>query len=162
MHTGSHGTADPAACRATLAGGIDSGACVNTGGDYNLDGIANDRPNSTVTNFDPSHDQWANGWGNAGTLFSTPCLGCVGNLGRNTFVGPSFVSWETSVFKNFKITERVNLQFRAEAFNVLNHTNFQLPGAGGATNMRRNSASFGEAGGTFNPRNLQFGLKLSF
>jgi outer membrane receptor protein involved in Fe transport len=143
-------------------GGIDSGACVNTGGDYNLDGIANDRPNSTVTNFDPSHDQWANGWGNAGTLFSTPCLGCVGNLGRNTFVGPSFVSWETSVFKNFKITERVNLQFRAEAFNVLNHTNFQLPGAGGATNMRRNSASFGEAGGTFNPRNLQFGLKLRF
>jgi len=147
---------------ACSAADVSSGNCTNVGGDYNLDGVANDRPNSTVTNFSPSHDQWANGWGNANELFSTPCLGCVGNLGRNTFVGPSFVSWETSVFKNIKITERVNLQFRAEAFNVLNHTNFQLPGAGGATNMRRNSGSFGQAGGTFNPRNLQFGLKLRF
>ena len=45
------------------------------------------------------------------------------------FVGPSYVSWETSLFKNIKITERVKMEFRAEAFNVLNHTNFQLPGA---------------------------------
>jgi len=45
---------------------------------------------------------------------------------------------------------------------VLNHTNFQLPGAGGATNMRTNSGSFGQSGGTFNPRNLQFGMKISF
>jgi len=89
-------------------------------------------------------------------------LACVGNLGRNTFVGPSFVSWETSLFKNIKVTERVNLQLRAEAFNVLNHTNFQLPGAGGSTNMRTNSSSFGQSGGTFNPRNMQFGLKVSF
>ena len=83
-------------------------------------------------------------------------------MGRNTFVGPSYVSWETSLFKNIKITEKVNMQFRAEAFNVLNHTNFQLPGAGGATNNRTNSGSFGQAGGTFNPRNLQFGLKIRF
>ena len=95
-------------------------------------------------------------------MFSVPCLGCNGNLGRNTFVGPSFVSWETSLFKNIKITERVNMEFRAEAFNVLNHTNFQLPGAGGATNMRTNSDSFGQSSGTFNPRNLQFGLKIAF
>ncbi len=158
-------------------GQIDSGACVNVGGDFNLDGVRNDRPNVAAKNFSPSHDQWANGWGSdyryspspdnpimssANGFFSAPCLGCVGNMGRNTFVGPSFVSFETSVFKNIKITERVNMQFRAEAFNVLNHTNFQLPGAGGATNNRTNSGSFGQAGGTFNPRNLQFGLKISF
>ena len=70
-------------------------------------------------------------------------------------------SWETSLFKTIRITERVKMEFRAEAFNVLNHTNFQLPGAG-ATNNRTNSGSFGQAGGTFNPRNLQFGLKLAF
>jgi len=83
-------------------------------------------------------------------------------IGRNSFVGPSFASWETSLFKKIKITERVNAEFRAEAFNVLNHTNFQLPGAGGATNMRTNSGTFGKSGGAFNPRNLQFGLKVSF
>ena len=142
--------------------GIDAGLCINTGGDYNLDGQKNDRPNSTVTNFNPSSAQWADGWGNAGTLFSAPCLGCVGNLGRNTFVGPAFTSFDTSLFKNLKITERVAMQFRAEAFNVFNHTNFQLPGAGGATNNQINRASFGQAGGTFNPRQMQFGVKISF
>jgi hypothetical protein len=145
-----------------VAADIAAGNCFNVGGDYNLDGVANDRPNSIVRNFNPSHSQWADGWGNVGTLFSAPCFGCVSNLGRNTFVGPSYVSWETSLFKNIKITERVNMQFRAEAFNVLNHTNFQLPGAGGATNNRINSDSFGQAGGVFNPRNLQFGLKIQF
>ena len=151
---------------------INAGDCRNTGGDYNLDGVRNDRPNVAAKNFNPGHDGWANGWGSDYTFkgngsspngfFSSPCLGCVGNMGRNTFVGPSFTSWETSLFKNIKITERVNMQFRAEAFNILNHTNFQLPGAGGATNMRTNSGSFGQAGGTFNPRNLQFGLKIRF
>jgi len=156
---------------------IDSKVCVNAGGDYNLDGIRNDRPNASSNHFTPSHDQWANGWGSgfqlapntddasslssANGLFSVPCLGCNGNLARNSFVGPSYISWETSLFKTIRITERVKMEFRAEAFNVLNHTNFQLPGAG-ATNNRTNSGSFGQAGGTFNPRNLQFGLKLAF
>jgi hypothetical protein len=150
---------------------INNGNCFNTGGDFNLDGVRNDRPNVKANNFDPGHDGWANGWGSgfqftggssANGFFSSPCLACVGSEGRNTFVGPSYVTWDTSLFKNIKITERVNMQFRAEAFNIMNHTNFQLPGAGGATNNRTNSGSFGQAGGTFNPRNLQFGLKLSF
>jgi hypothetical protein len=51
------------------------------------------------------------------------------------------------------------LQFRAEAFNVFNHTNFQL---GEADIANLNNPQFGQAGGTFNPRQLQFGLKLSF
>jgi hypothetical protein len=64
--------------------------------------------------------------------------------------------------KNFKITERTNLQFRFETFNSLNRTNFELPGALGATHNRLTSGEFGEAGGAFNARQLQFGLKLSF
>ena len=67
-----------------------------------------------------------------------------------------------SVFKNFHIQEKAELQFRAEAFNIFNHTNFQLPGANHLPNNRINNLNFGQAGGTFNPRNLQFGLKLSF
>jgi len=152
----------PGCTAATVA----AGNCVNTGGDYNLDGQRNDRPNALATNFNPSHDQWANGWGGqfapGGGFFTAPCLGCVGNLGRNTFVGPAFTSWETSLFKKIRLTERVGMEFRAEAFNVLNHTNFQLPGAGGATNNNINHNAFGKAGGTFNPRKMQLGMKISF
>ncbi|MFB3813078.1 MAG: TonB-dependent receptor domain-containing protein [Terriglobales bacterium] len=146
--------------------GIDAGLCINNGGDYNLDGERNDRPNAPAPNFNPSDTQWADGWGGifapGGGFFTAPCLGCVGSLRRNSFVGPSYWTFDTSLFKNIRISERVNLQFRAESFNVFNHTNFQLPGAGGATNNQINRSNFGQAGGTFNPRNLQFGLKLSF
>lgn len=94
---------------------------------------------------------------------SLPCPGgSTGSLGRNNFVGPGFVEWNPSLFKNFKFTEKVGMQFRWEMFNVLNHTNFQLPGANGANHNNIRDAAFGQAGGTFNPRQMQFGLKLSF
>lgn len=153
--------------------GVDAGLCVNKGGDFNLDFERNDRPNAAATNINASHDMWANGFGgdfkyvlanqsSANGFFTAPCLGCVGNIGRNTFVGPGFVSWDLGVHKGIKITERVNLQFRAEAFNLLNHTNFQLPGAHNATNNRITQGNFGQAGAAFNPRQMQLGLKISF
>ena len=92
-----------------------------------------------------------------------PCLGCVGNLGRNTFVGPGYWAADTSIFKTFRISDRFQLQFRAEAFNVFNHTNFHLGGTIGSANKNNlNNPLFGQAGGTSNPRQLQFGQKLSF
>ncbi|MGH9532913.1 MAG: TonB-dependent receptor domain-containing protein [Terriglobales bacterium] len=143
--------------------------------DFNRDRVANERPDSILPSFNAAtHDMWANGWGatfacsnpnagcGAGDVFSAPAAGSPGNLGRNTFVGPNFWGWDPSVFKNFKITERVGLQFRAEFFNMFNRTNFKLPGAEGAGQNEIRRAAFGQAGGTFNPRNLQFGLKLTF
>jgi len=145
---------------------VGAGTCANERGDYNLDGVNNDRPNSSVTNFDPSTAQQADGWGmsifDPGTPFSAPCVGCVGNLGRNTFVGPSFIGSDMSLFKNIPITEQVRLQFRWEVFNVFNKTNFQLPGANFAGHNRINDPLFGQAGGTFNPREMQLGLRISF
>jgi hypothetical protein len=153
----------PGARAANVQGFVsDPTNCVNTGGDYNLDGIQNDRPNAAAANVNASHDQWADGFNLPDNFFTSPCLGCVGNLGRNTFVGPAFWAADMWVFKTFHIREKAELQFRAEAFNVFNHTNFQLPGANFVGNNRINSLNFGQAGGTFNPRNLQFGLKLSF
>jgi hypothetical protein len=144
------------ACSANAQGYLsDATNCVNIGGDYNLDGRTNDRPNAAAKNVSASHDQWANGF-DLPDFFTSPCLACVGNLGRNTFVGPGFWSADLSVFKSFRLRDRFGLQFRAEAFNVFNHTNFQLP------DNQINSPIFGQAGGTFNPRNLQFGLKLTF
>ena len=130
--------------------------CVNTGGDYNLDGESNDRPNAIANNVHATTAQWADGFNLPGNFFSAPCLGCVGNLGRNTFVGPSYWVGDISLFRNCQISEKVRLQLRIEAFNVLNHTNFLIG------NNLTASPSFGQAGGTAPPRNLQFGLKLSF
>jgi outer membrane receptor protein involved in Fe transport len=81
----------------------------------------------------------------------------VGNLGRNTFVGPGYWAADMSIFKNFRISERSHLQFRAEAFNIFNHTNFLV-----GDNTSLHDPFFGIAGGTNPPRNLQLGLKLSF
>ena len=50
-----------------------------------------------------------------------------GNLGRNSLQGPSFKEFNFSVFKNTQLTERVNLQLRAEFFNLFNHPNFANP-----------------------------------
>jgi outer membrane receptor protein involved in Fe transport len=153
----------PSACAANAMGFVaDPANCLNTGGDYNLDGIPNDRPNAAAANVNASHDQWANGFNLPDSFFTSPCLGCVGNLGRNTFVGPAFWAADMSIFKDFNFSERVHLQFRAEAFNVFNHTNFQLPGANFARKNGIDALNFGQAGGTFNPRNLQFGFKLTY
>jgi hypothetical protein len=139
---------------------------VNTGGDFNLDGGVNDRPNSTVARIGGvSHSMWANGWFNAGfspSTFSTPCLGCAGNLGRNSFVGPGNWSADMTLSKTFKFTERVNMKFDANGFNVFNRTNFILATQGGGAHNNYTRGNFGEAAGTLNARNLQFGLKLTF
>ena len=50
-----------------------------------------------------------------------------GNLGRNSLRGPAFKQWDFAIYKTTAITERVNLQLRAEFFNVLNHPNFANP-----------------------------------
>jgi Carboxypeptidase regulatory-like domain len=145
--------------------------CENLGGDYLLTRGRNTRPDSSVPGFsDFNHSTWANGWAGSNQtnlpVFSSPCLGCPGDLGRNTFVGPGFWSSDLTLSKNFKVTERFNLRFDAAAFNVFNHTNFFLATQGGGGHNSIVSGIFGEAGGTsvngIGPRIMQFGLKLSF
>lgn len=86
-----------------------------------------------------------------------------GNLGRNAFTGPGFVNTDLSLVKNTKLTERMNLQFRTEAFDVFNHPNFGNP------NLNAQSSSFGRITATRFPtgdfgsaRQLQISLKLRF
>ena len=50
-------------------------------------------------------------------------------MGRNTIVGPGLATWDFSTLKDTRISERLNLQFRAEIFNLLNRANFNLPNA---------------------------------
>ncbi|MGC1106006.1 MAG: carboxypeptidase-like regulatory domain-containing protein [Candidatus Acidiferrales bacterium] len=59
--------------------------------------------------------------------FIQPLAGTYGNAGRNILQGPSLFETDLSLTKKFNLTERLNLQFRAECFNLLNHTNFNTP-----------------------------------
>jgi hypothetical protein len=59
--------------------------------------------------------------------FAVPATGTFGNLGRNTFYGPSFKQVDLSLLKKTRITESKNIEFRAEVFNFLNHPNFDEP-----------------------------------
>ena len=94
--------------------------------------------------------------------FSLPAFGTYGNLGRGVYSGPGLADLDISLFKNTAISERTNLQFRAEFFNVLNHPNLGSPNAtvfsGGAINA---SAGLITTLAT-TPRQIQFGLKLNF
>jgi hypothetical protein len=59
--------------------------------------------------------------------FLIPTQGTFGNGGRGTLRGPGYVNVDTSFFKKIRISERLNMQFRAEAFNIFNHSNFSYP-----------------------------------
>ena len=83
----------------------------------------------------------------------------LGSAGRNNLRGPDFFELDTSIFRTFSVSERVKFQLRAEALNVLNHANFNLPDA------NVNSNTFGYITQTFGPnqqRQWRFGARLSF
>jgi hypothetical protein len=107
-----------------------------------------------------------------------PALGTVGNARRNIFPDLGFVNWDVSLVKETRIKERLTAEFRAEFFNVLNHTNFSDPN--GPANAGFNDPSTGSSGnfgcgcntpdqaapnpvlGTGGARSIQLGLKLIF
>jgi hypothetical protein len=91
--------------------------------------------------------------------FSSPAPGTYGNLGRNTLTGPRLFNVDFSADKGFKLTEALNLQFRAEIFNLLDEAHFYTP----TFNIVSGSAGqitqlISSPGG----RLVQFGLKLAF
>jgi hypothetical protein len=106
----------------------------------------------------------------AGTFFNTcafgdPDAGSFGNVGRNTIQGPSNKDWDFSMFKAFSIQEKAHLEFRAEFFNILNHTNFLFAKSGpqnGNGSTIRGTSQFGKLTAARDPRQIQFALKLSF
>src|SRR5262249_16921424 len=89
--------------------------------------------------------------------FTLPPSAAFGNLGRSTVIGPSFVNLDFVAARDFPLRENVKLQFRAEFFNVLNHPNYNLVGR-----IINDPATFGKVLSQFDPRQIQFGLKLTF
>ncbi|MEA2542309.1 MAG: hypothetical protein QOH35_3675, partial [Acidobacteriaceae bacterium] len=106
--------------------------------------------------------------------FSAPAFGTVGNARRDSLVGPGYADWDLSLLKYTRLTESARLQFRAEFFNVLNHTNLQLPNeivyssgpTQGTTANQTTPVSLGSPGvitATANTsRQIQLGAKIIF
>ncbi len=101
----------------------------------------------------------ANGFGSATfagqTFFNVNPLQ-TGNVERLFINGPLFWNWDSSLFKNFKISESARFQIRAEAFNTTNSTVFASP------TLDINSVNFGKLTGTSAPRIIQFVGRLEF
>lgn len=96
------------------------------------------------------------------TLFSQPAPGTfVTDRLRNKLYGPGFQNWNLSAFKNFRIGERVNVQFRADGYNFVNHPNWG-GSAGGGLDRNPNNATFGRVTAKGGERNMQFGLRFGF
>jgi hypothetical protein len=126
---------------------------VTTGFDNANVGGGSQRPNlvGDPTLSSPSPDEWFNT-----AAFAIPSQYTYGNLGRNTLFSDGWVDFDFSVIRSFPITERQKLQFRAEFFNIFNHTNFLPP------NATFTSSSFGVVAASGPPRDIQLALKYSF
>lgn len=96
--------------------------------------------------------------------FTQNAIGTFGNMGRNSLRRPSKMNANLSLFRDFPIVERLTGQFRVEAFNVLNHPNFDLynTAAGYVNSQVVTSATFGKLGVASDPRVIQFAMKLIF
>src|SRR5579871_5326979 len=125
----------------------------NTGDSILGFGGANNRPNlvGSAKLSNPTPSQWFNT-----QAFALPAFGTFGNAGRNIVTGPGFQSINVSIIKNTRLSEHANFQFRAEAFNVANHTNFDLP------NIFFGTPAFGSITSAETARRIQFGAKILF
>lgn len=98
------------------------------------------------------HGQWVNH-----AAFALQNFGTLGNARRNSLFGPGFVNFDASLTKVTQIRESMNVEFRAEVFNLFNHPNFGLPVP------TYTAPTFGQIFGTVGTaRQIQFAVKFNF
>ena len=135
-----------------LAGSNTSGT-----GDANQSDVPDWNPNFKGTVITGTPDQWFDP-----SAFQLARQGTFGNVSRGALRGPHLIDFDTSFFKKFRISERWNLQFRAEAFNILNHSNFAVPNQVVFTGSNFSSSAGQVTYTSTSSRQLQFALKLLF
>ncbi len=150
-----------------------SGVPVNitTGTDVSLTGVGLDRPNY-VAGVQPLNSTWGPSLQYLNpAAFVAAAPGTYGNLGRDVFRLPGQLQFDVSLSRVFAVRESFKLEVRAEAFNIINHTNMgSLPTGGiglSATDttglsLSRTAANFGRFTSAGDPRLLQFAMKLYF
>jgi hypothetical protein len=119
-----------------------------------------DRPNQ-IGDARASHKTNAQFFNTA--AFAPQPLGTVGNTQRNSLFGPDFRHVDLSIFKAFPVTERMNMQFRAESFNISNTPNYYI--GNGSSGASFGNPAFGKISQTdpnYTPRQYQFALKAQF
>ena len=135
----------------TAASGPASTATVGT--DNSLTGGGADRPN-LIRNpelSNPAITKWFDT-----TAFAKPATGSFGNAGRGTIQGPGAWNFDVGLSRSFPVREGQRIDFRAEAFNVMNHARF------GSPSSAMNSPTFGQILSARDPRIMQFALKFIF
>jgi hypothetical protein len=138
----------------------------------NLPNTTSDRPNmiagQSCQASNPSIFAWLNY-----NAFQQQSIGNPGNEGRAQCYGPAWRGLDFSLFKDFTLTEKYRLSFRAEAYNITNTANFALPGAvisswtvsRSPAGIATNAGTFGQITATnigFTPRVIQLALKMTF
>ena len=100
-------------------------------------------------------------WFNPAAFLAPPSAsGFYGNLGRDTLEGPGLATWDLSLLKDTHLREKLNLQFRAELFNLLNRANFNTPNAVTFTPTGVSPTAGVITSTSTTSRQVQFGLKL--
>ena len=103
------------------------------------------------------------------SAFAQSAVDTYGTVGRNTLLGPGSVNMDFSVFRTFKLTERFDLQFRADAANFFNSPHFNRPNGGCSITVSATDLTC-TGGGDFlaitsaknDERQFRFGLRLAF
>lgn len=148
-----------------------SGAPINIGLNGNsassIVGNASNRPDQTGAGKNPhTVGEWFDT-----SVYSTPACAtggsgadCFGTTKRNSVIGPGRHNWNLSLFKNFAFNESRGsmLQFRAEFFNIWNHTQFNSSAQNGGVSNNFGANDFGQIKAAYDPRIIQLALKLSF
>jgi hypothetical protein len=138
-----------------------------------LGAIQGDRPNYSGTcpgGRDQVLGKWY-AWFNP-LCYAVQPVGTLGTVPRSSVTGPGLVNLDSSIIKNTKLWERVNTEFRAEFFNVLNHTNLGQPASYGLLGFGGTTPPFAPYGGVglsgastataTTQREIQFALKFIF
>jgi hypothetical protein len=133
-----------------------------TGTDISLSGIGLDRPNATGvspyahgTHTSKLYQYITSGTGSQAAYVNNT-TGTFGTAGHGSLRAPNYFDVDTTVNRNFSLHENLRLDMRFEAFNVLNHPNFNAP------TSTLSSSSFGQITSAQDPRILQAALKLTF
>jgi hypothetical protein len=129
-----------------------------------VSGIAQDfrgqnifRTNVSGDVYAPKDQRTINNWFNKDNVIAPADISQpFGNSGRNIARGPLFWQIDFAMSKHFAFATSRDVEFRLEAFNLFNRTNFRPP------NSNRSSAGFGTITTTYDPRQLQLGLKVNF